>query len=100
MGQKGRPNLAFGYKLDSKHVVEYSTVGEFYYNAYNNGHCEDGEGDADFGIPLNLFVLRKCGAQRASLIAQYSLDAWYLYRKRLRSIVDFSIGLLQLLFYL
>lgn len=83
-GRKGRPNLAFGYKLDSKHVVEYSTVGEFYYNAYNNGHCEDGEGDADFGIPLNLFVLRKCGAQRASLIAQYSLDAWYLYRKKVK----------------
>lgn len=83
-GRKGNPNLAFGYKLDSKHVVEYSTVGEFYYRAYNNGHCEDEEGDVDFGIPLNLFVLRKCGAQRASLIAQYSLDAWYLYRKKVK----------------
>lgn len=83
-GRKGRPNLAFGYKLDSKHVVEYSTVGEFYYKAYNNGHCEDGERDKDFGIPLNLFVLRKCGAQRASLIAQYAMDAWYLYRKKVK----------------
>ena len=83
-GRKGNPNLAFGYKLDSKHVVEYSTVGEFYYRAYNNGHCEDGEGDKDFGIPLNLFVLRKCGSQRASLIAQYSMDAWYLYRKKVK----------------
>lgn len=83
-GKKGNPNLAFGYKLDANHVVEYSTIGEFYYRAYNNGHCEDEEGDVDFGIPLNLFVLRKCGAQRASLIAQYSLDAWYLYRKKVK----------------
>lgn len=83
-GRKGNPNLAFGYKLDANHVVEYSTVGEFYYRAYNNGHCEDEEGDVDFGIPLNLFVLRKCGAQRASLIAQYSMDAWYLYRKKVK----------------